>query len=148
MNREQRLARGRLLVGIAIAAMLGFSALIVAMTVRAGTFGMTQAVRLSLTLLLAYMLWQGRPWALKLTVVLAAITAVLFAILAAGQVADAEGSGVGVVLSGMGSVVYGAAAAILGTSRSVKAFLARQRRTGERRWNSSPPPGRLKPPSV
>lgn len=129
MNREQRLTRGRLLVGIAIAGMLGFSALIVAMTARAGTFGMTQAVRLSLTLLLAYMLWQGRSWARTLTVVLAAMTAVVFAVLAVEQVAGAEGSGVAVVLSGLGAAVYGAVAAILGTSESVKAFLARQRRT-------------------
>jgi len=130
LNREQRLARGRLLVGIAIAAMLGFSVLIVSMTMRAGTFGITQAVRLSLTGLLAYMLWQGRPWALKLTVVLASITAVLFVSMAVQQVVDAERSAVAVVLMGAGAVVYGVVAAILGTSKSVTAFLERQRRMG------------------
>lgn len=91
-HREQHLARGRLLVAVAIAAMLGFSMFVVALTLRAGTFGVTQAVRLSLTALLAYVLWQGRPWARKLTVVLAAITAVLFGIMAAEQAVDAEGA--------------------------------------------------------
>lgn len=126
-HREQRLARGRLLVAITIAAMLGFSMFVVALTLRAGTFGPTQAIRLSLTALLAYMLWQGRPWARTLTVVLAAITAVLFGIMAAEQAVD-EGVLVAVVLSAVGAVVYGAVAATLGTSKSVKVFLERQRK--------------------
>lgn len=104
---KTRLARG------AVAAMAGFSVLVAALTMIAGTFGVGQALHLSSNLLLAYLVWRGYGWVRKPTAVLASLAAVLFAVLTVQQIVAADGEWLAAMISGLGVAVYGFVAGCL-----------------------------------